>query len=119
MSSPTPPPITSSSVPDLDQVRTWLEKMIAALKFSELVVAIVALIRRMRDINLELTKQISLYRRGRPRAETLARVEAQLLVPGILGPPAKRRTKDTAPERKPPSSRKSKHPGRARLPELV
>ena len=117
MSSPTPPTITSSSVPDLDQVRTWLEKMIAALKFGELIVAIVALIGRMRAINLELTKQVALSRRARPRSETFARLEAQLLLPGILGTPVKRRKKeDTSAEREPPKSRKGKHPGRAQLP---
>jgi transposase len=39
-----------------------------------------------------------------------------VVLPGILGPLAQRRTEDNAPERKPPSSRKGKHPGRARLP---
>jgi hypothetical protein len=35
-----PPPITSPFAPDLAQVRAWLEKMVAALKFVELVTAI-------------------------------------------------------------------------------
>jgi len=82
MSSPPPPAsptptaapvaevraITSSSVPDLAEVRTWLETMIKALKFVELVVAILALIGRMRDINLDLVKQIAHARRARPRS---------------------------------------------------
>ena len=50
------PPITSPTAPDLEQVRTWLQRMITALKFEELIVAILALILRMRDINFELTK---------------------------------------------------------------
>src|SRR6266540_2865161 len=103
MSSPTPPIITSSSAPDLAEVRTWIEKMIAALRFTELIVAILTLIRRMADINLDLLKQIAQHRRGRPRSEKLARLEGQLSLPldGLIGAPAKPRTVDDAPERKP------------------
>src|SRR5829696_2198510 len=117
MSSPTPPTITSSSVPDLVEVRAWLEKMIAALKFGELIVAIVALIRRMRDINLDLTEQIALARRARPRSETLARLERQLTLPlaGLITP-LKPKTEADAPEPKRKGSRRGKHPGRAAPP---
>src|ERR1700719_2518058 len=95
--SPTPPPppitsppastpllITSPSVPDLDDVRAWIEKMIKALRFVELVIAVVALIGRMRDINLDLMKQIVQFRRARPRSETLRRLEAQQLLPFMI-----------------------------------
>lgn len=57
MSSPAPPPLTSAITPDLAEVRGWLEKMIKALRFAELVVAILGLISRMRDINLDLMKR--------------------------------------------------------------
>jgi transposase len=119
MSSPTPPIITSSSAPDLAEVRTWIEKMIAALRFAELIVAILTLIRRMADINLDLLKQIAQHRRGRPRSEKLARLEEQLSLPldGLIAAPTKPRTEDDAPERKPKGSRRGKHPGRAALPE--
>lgn len=69
--------------PDLDEVRTWLETMIAALRFVELVTAIVALIGRMRDLNTELVRQITHLRRRRPRSETLERLGRQLALPGI------------------------------------
>jgi transposase len=119
MSSPTPPIITSSSAPDLAEVRTWIEKMIAALRFAELIVAILALIRRMADINLDLLKQITQHRRGRPRSEKLRRLEGQLSLPldGLIAAPTKPRTEDDAPERKAKGSRRGKHPGRAALPE--
>lgn len=50
---------TSPYSPDLEQLRSWLEKMVTAMKFVELIVAIVGLITRMRDINLELTKRVA------------------------------------------------------------
>ena len=72
---------TSPYVPDLEQLRAWLEKMVAAMKFVELVVAVVSFIGRMRDINLELTKRVAHLTRKRPRSETLERVERQLVLP--------------------------------------
>jgi transposase len=78
MASPT---ITSPSSPDLAQVRTWLEEMLAALRFGDLIVAILLLIERMRAINLELVKQLAQLQRARPRSETLARLERQLTLP--------------------------------------
>ena len=69
--------------------------MIAALRFVELVAAIVALIGRMRDINTELVKQLAQLRRARPRSETLERLERQLC-------------SRSAPSRR----RRSRHPGR-------
>lgn len=77
---------TSPYVPDLAALRAWLEKMVAKMKFVELVVAVVALVARMRDINLELTKRVAHLTRKRPRSETLERLERQLLLPleGLL-----------------------------------
>lgn len=43
---------TSPYAPDLQELRTWLEKQVAALKLVELVAAVIALIARMRAINL-------------------------------------------------------------------
>jgi transposase len=82
---------TSPYVPDLDQLREWLEQMLAAMKFVELVVAIVGLIGRMRDINLELTKRLAHLTRKRPRSETLDRLQRQLSLPltGLVVPGSK------------------------------
>jgi transposase len=104
------PAITSSSVPDLAEVRAWLEAMIKALKFVERVVAILALIGRMRDINLDLVKQVAHFRRARPRSETLRRIEGQGVF-AFMGEGAR-----TKKPKKPATSRKGIHPGRSALP---
>jgi hypothetical protein len=52
-------PITSAFAPDLEEIRAWLQKMIAALRFVDLVTAVVALLGRMRDINTELVSQLA------------------------------------------------------------
>jgi transposase len=110
MSSPAPPPLTSAITPDLAEVRGWLEKMIKALRFAELVVAILGLISRMRDINLDLMKQVAHFRRARPRHESLRRLEGQHVF-AFMG-------EETKPKKpaKPKKSRKGIHPGRAALP---
>ena len=64
----------------------------------------------MRDINLDLMKQIAQFRRTRPRSETLRRLEAQQLLPFMVEGAGPKKPK------KPPQSRKGKHPGRAMLP---
>lgn len=61
---------TSPYDPDLGELRAWLEKMLKALRFIELVTAIVALSTRMRDVNLELTQRVAQLRRNRPRCGT-------------------------------------------------
>lgn len=58
--------VTSAFAPDIDEVRGWLQKMIAALRFVDLVTAILALIMRMRDINTELVAELAHLRRARP-----------------------------------------------------
>src|SRR5271154_1350966 len=113
MSSPAPPPITSPAVPDLAEVRVWIEKMIKALRFVELVIAVLALIRRMRDINLDLMKQIVQFRRARPRSETLRRLEAQRVFAFMTGGSRPKKPKKLQ------QSRKGKHPGRAALPAYL
>ena len=39
--------VTSAFAPDIEEVRAWLQKMIAALRFVDLVAAILALVARM------------------------------------------------------------------------
>lgn len=72
---------TSPYAPDLGQLRAWLEKMIATLRFGHLVVAMIALVTKMRDLNAELVKQLAQLRRARPRSETLERLQRQLALP--------------------------------------
>jgi transposase len=112
------PPITSAYAPDLAQVRAWLERMIAALRFVEIVAAILALISRMRDINAELTKQLAHLRRKRPRSESLERLERQLLLPlvGIVVQEQAKPKATSEDDTRPKQSRKGRHPGRGRPP---
>jgi transposase len=109
-------PITSAFAPDLDQIQDWLQKMIAALRFVELVTAVVALLGRMRDINTELVSQLAHLRRKRPRSEALRRLERQLVLPlaGIVvtPPPSPNQASDAEPKK----SRKGRHPGRTAPP---
>ncbi len=111
------PMITSPFVADLAEVRAWLEKMIKALRFVEMVTAVLALIARMRDVNLELTTRLVELRRARPRSETLKRLERQYVLPFMIIEPA---LAEPDPENAPPpkgkKSRKGIHPGRAAAP---
>ena len=105
--------ITSAFAPDLDALRAWLQTMIATLKFVEMVTAIVALIARMRDLNTDLVAQLAHLRRARPRAESLDRLERQLVLPlsGLLVTDAAKPTDDT-PSDNEKKKRRGHHPGR-------
>ncbi len=96
-----------------------MEEMIRALRFAELVVAVIAFIGRMCELNRELTKKLALLRRKRPRSETLDRLQRQLSLPlgelvGAQAPGDQTAAQsDSAP---PKRSRKGRHPGRAAFP---
>jgi transposase len=92
---------TSPYAPDLEELRAWLQKMVAAMKLVELIAAVLVLITRMRDINLELTKRVAHLTRKRPRSETLERLERQLVLPlpGLVAP-AKPAAKSSDPDEK-------------------
>ena len=59
-----PATVTSTYAPDVEDVRQWMERMIKSLRFAELVVAVVAFITRMRDMNTELTNRLADLRRS-------------------------------------------------------
>ena len=105
---------TSPQVPDLSELHAWLKQMVAAMRLTELVVAVVALVARMREVNLELTKQLAALRQPRPRSETLRRVERQLCFAFDVKPSTKEPKRDK--RREPQKSRKGRHPGRGALP---
>jgi transposase len=109
--------VTSAFAPDLEEVGAWLGKMIAALRFAELVAAILALITRMRDLNTELVAQLAHLRRARPRSESLRRLEGQLVLPldGLLVQSAPK-PKDDAASTDNKKTRRGKHPGRGAPP---
>jgi transposase len=115
-----PPPITSPYAPDLGEVRAWLEKMIRAMRFVELVAAIIAFVARLCEVNGELQKTLAVLRRRRPRSEMLQRLERQLVLPlaglaGSAAAPGSTRG-DGAKKNRPKRSRKGRHPGRAGFP---
>ncbi|MBZ0173230.1 MAG: IS66 family transposase [Phycisphaerales bacterium] len=99
MSKQTP---TSPYAPDLVEVRVWVEQMIAAKRFVDLVVAVIAFIGRMREINAQLVARVAHLTRKRPRSETLERLERQLVLPleGLVGPKAESKAKDSELPRK-------------------
>lgn len=109
--------MTSPYVPDLGDLRAWLEKMVASLKLVELVAAVIVLVTRMRDINTELVRQVAHLRRRRPRSETLDRVESQLAFLFAAAKAAGAPVADAEPEPAPrKKSRRGRHPGRGALP---
>lgn len=111
-----PQRITSHHDPDLAEVKSWLERMITAVRFAELIVAIVSLIARMRDLNLELLRQLAHLRRARPKSEKMRRLEGQLALKFGPDAPQVESKDDSAPKPKGKPSRRGKHPGRAALP---
>jgi transposase len=108
-SQPSP---TSPEAPNIAELRKWLEEMIAALRFFELVTAIVPLVVRMRDLNTELVRQVATLRRRKLPSEKLARVEAQLVLafPGLVAPTPKE------PKKSRSKKGRENHPGRSPLP---
>lgn len=109
--------VTSAFAPDLDELRAWLHKMVAALRFVELVTSVLALIGRMRDLNTELVAQLAHLRRARPRSEALRRLERQLVLPidGLFVPPAPKTTDNTSTDAE-KKKRRGNHPGRGAPP---
>jgi transposase len=93
-----------------------MEKMIASLKVVELVVAVLSLVKRMCEINAELTKQLTNLRRKRPKSETLRRLEKQLELPFGQCIPPFQGEKGAERKEKKVASRKGRHPGRAAFP---
>jgi transposase len=94
---------TSPYTPDLAEVRAWVERMIVAKRFADLVVAILGLLGRMREINAQLVARVTQLTRKRPRSETLERLERQLVLPleGLVVPKVRPKAKDSeSPEKK-------------------
>jgi transposase len=76
-SEPTPP-ITSALSPDLDAVGRFIREMIARGAIAALVTAVVALLVRMRDLNLELVRAVAGKSRKRPPNEAMRRLQLEL-----------------------------------------
>ena len=76
-----PARITSPYAPDVGEVRAFLERMITAMRFIDLVRAVLAFVTRVCEINGELSKKLAYLRRRRPRSEVLERLTRQLALP--------------------------------------
>ena len=116
MKEPGVPPITSSSVPDLEAVRAFLLAMVARSAFGEMITAILALLVRMRDLNSDLMAKLASRSRKRPPSETLRRLQLEL--PFEPGSPAN--DARPLPPKKKKKKRGPKNPdahGRPVLPE--
>jgi len=88
--------ITSPHAPDFGELRSWLEQMVKALRFVELVAAVIALGTGKMHGLTELSKQLARLRRKRRRSETLERFERQFLLPFLktVKTPARRPDND-------------------------
>ncbi len=98
-SDKTPPPITSALEPDLAAVETFLRETFAKGSIALIVAAVLGLLRRMRDLNMELMKRLTTKAsRMRPPSETMRRLQLEfpfLAAPASndkpAGPPKKKR----------------------------
>jgi transposase len=113
---------------DTDELKQWLEDLVAQLQFAKLIAAVIALVTRLRDMNAELTKQLAHLRRARPRSERMRALEAQLLLPFAMAAKKPRQSEqetdtssnDDSPEPgedKRKKKRRGTSPGRNPLPE--
>lgn len=93
--------------------------MVKAMRLGELITAVLALLTRMRDLNTELTKQLANQRRKRPPSEKLRRIERQLVFHfgELMKVEAGDEETESRPKKKAKTSRRGRHPGRARLPK--
>jgi transposase len=80
MSAPSdkPPPITSAVDPDLGAVSKFITDMIAKGAVAALVTAILALLVRMRDLNVELMRKLASKSKKRPPNEAMRRLQMEL-----------------------------------------
>jgi transposase len=91
--------------------------MIASFKMVELVVAVIALVSRMRDINAELARRVAHLQRHRPRSEAFFRVERQFVLAFVVESESGANAPEEKPEpSRPRASRRGRHPGRGVLP---
>jgi transposase len=112
-----PPPITSALAPNLQAVGKFIVDMIAKGAIEALVAAIVALLVRMRDLNLELMRKLASKSRKRPPSETMRRLQMEL--PFVVTAPANDGEPPAPPADKKRKKRGAKAPtphGRPQLP---
>src|SRR5215831_1501769 len=109
--------ITSEYAPDLEHVERFIRQKIAEGALTLLLAAIMALLTRMRDLNNELLRSLTLSRRKRPASETTRRLQRELPFWGPVDAdePEKEPARLPKPKKRGPKT-KHRH-GRAKLPE--
>jgi transposase len=111
-----PPPITSAIDPDLGVVGQFIRDMVAKGAIIALVAAIVGLLVRMRELNVELMRRLATQSRKRPPNEAMRRLQMEL---PFLCAPAANDAKPAPAADKRPKKRGAKEPtphGRPVLP---
>lgn len=105
---------------DVEELREWLEELVRQYQFARLIAAVIALVARLRDLNTELTKQLTQMRRAKPRSERLRALEAQLSLPWQASSKtegAKQEPAEEAPQKTKQKKKSGKKPsGRNALP---
>lgn len=107
-------PITSALMPNLEAVRRFIVDMVKQGSIALLVSAVLGLLVRMNDLNVELVRKLQQSRRKRPPSETTRRLQMEL--PFL----AKKADNDTKPDEQ--KKRKKRGPrvphshGRPKLP---
>ena len=110
-----PVTITSPIDPDLGAVRKFIAEMIAKGALVALVAAIVALLMKMRDLNMELMAKLASKSRKRPPNEAMRRLQMEL---PFLCAAAANDSRPPIPDKKPKKrgAKKPKAHGRPNLP---
>ncbi len=108
--------ITCTYQPDVAGVETWLRKMIDERRFVELIVAVLALLTRLRDLNTNLMRHVAHLTRKRPSSEKLRRLENQTTF-DFIDQVTAGSGKDEPKGKRKRKPRRGKHPGRRPLPE--
>ena len=78
MSAEPATPPTSPVAPDMEAVKSFFHTMLARGAIAELLASIVALLVRMRDINMELMAKLAAKSRKRPPNEAMRRLQLEL-----------------------------------------
>jgi transposase len=107
-------PITSALMPNLEAVRRFIVDMVKQGSIALLVSAVLGLLVRMNDLNVELVRKLQQSRRKRPPSETIRRLQMEL--PFL----AKKTDNDTKPDeqKKPRKKRGPRVPDRHGRPKL-
>ena len=81
------PPITSALMPNLEAVRRFIVDMVKQGSIALLVTAVLGLLARMNELNVELVRKLQQSRRARPPSERARSSETSLTARTVPRPP--------------------------------